>query len=627
MKTLFAIVLALGMLAGAASAQPACPSTATSTFCVAQVSNAASQALPPLQNSSIAQGSYFAIYGAGLAADISTCGTNYAKCIWPPSYPLPTSIQGTSVSVTVNGTTVSPYVEYAATSSGLSQINAVLPSNTPVGSGTLTVTYNGSTTPQSFPITVAASSFGTFTWSGGGAGPGILTNAVSYALLTPMASAKPTTASATGDYVTIWGTGLGPVDPSTEGTAAPTQTNLCGSGATCPVTVWVGGQQATVVYAGRSGYTAVDQIDFIVPSGAQGCYVQVAVQTGAVVGNFVSMPVDPAGGTCSDKDGINYADVAAAVAAKGKANIAAISLLSNYLPLSLFGTPVDFDNDSVNGEIATFSAVQLDSFQGLTISPSVGNCTVGPFQGFPPPKDPVLSGIQYLNAGSALQISGGQGPSPTQSVPLNANGKGYFQLVGGAYITCPADNPSCPSLLGGTAAQPYYLDSSNSSGQFVPSGVAAATYTVSGPGGADVGAFSGTLTVSSAAAAFKWTNQSIAGSPIPRNQPLNLTWSGGDPNGFVDITLIGSTTNALIPTSTTPGVLVECLVPGAAGSFAVPAYVLQALPSTAASTSPVAGEILIGPASGAVPIAPTPTGLDAAYLFYHFILGAPAAWQ
>jgi hypothetical protein len=74
-------------------------------------------------------------------------------------------------------------------------------------------------------------------------------------------------------------------------------------------------------------------------------------------------------------------------------------------------------------------------------------------------------------------------------------------------------------------------------------------------------------------------------------------------------------------------VLAECIAPASQGSFMVPSFVMQALPSTAGSGSTLAGEILVGPASGAVPITPTPSGLDAAYIYYHFIQGLPAVWQ
>jgi hypothetical protein len=72
-KTLFAIVLLLGLLAVSGFAQPT----------VTQVQNAASNALAPLPNSAIGQGSYFSIYGTGIGPS--------TIAYWNP-YPLPTSL-------------------------------------------------------------------------------------------------------------------------------------------------------------------------------------------------------------------------------------------------------------------------------------------------------------------------------------------------------------------------------------------------------------------------------------------------------------------------------------------------------------------------------------------------------
>ena len=80
MKTLFAIVLTLGLLASAGFAQPT----------ITGVQNAASNALPPLPNSGIALGSFFAIYGTGLGP--STAAE------WNP-YPLPQTLGNASISV------------------------------------------------------------------------------------------------------------------------------------------------------------------------------------------------------------------------------------------------------------------------------------------------------------------------------------------------------------------------------------------------------------------------------------------------------------------------------------------------------------------------------------------------
>ena len=69
-------------------------------------------------------------------------------------------------------------------------------------------------------------------------------------------------------------------------------------------------------------------------------------------------------------------------------------------------------------------------------------------------------------------------------------------------------------------------------------------------------------------------------------------------------------------------------MPASAGSFTVPTFVLQSLPSTAASQSVIPpGELLVGPASGAVKTSTTPSGLDAAYIFYHFIQGLNVTWK
>jgi uncharacterized protein (TIGR03437 family) len=52
---------------------------------------------------------------------------------------LPLTLNGASISVTVGGVTTDPAIYYTSPS----QIAAVLPASTPVGTGTLTVTYNG----------------------------------------------------------------------------------------------------------------------------------------------------------------------------------------------------------------------------------------------------------------------------------------------------------------------------------------------------------------------------------------------------------------------------------------------------------------------------------------------------
>jgi len=70
-----------------------------------------------------------------------------------------------------------------------------------------------------------------------------------------------------GDYIEIYCTGLGPVYPQvTAGTAAPSSPAAQVSSAA--VTVTVGGQPATVTFAGLTpGTVGLYQVDAVVPSG------------------------------------------------------------------------------------------------------------------------------------------------------------------------------------------------------------------------------------------------------------------------------------------------------------------------------------------------------------------------
>ena len=110
---------------------------------------------------------------------------------------MPTTLGGSSVSVTVGSTTVPAFLYFASAG----QINAVLPSTTPTGTGTITVTYNNQTSATA-PITVVASSFGAFSVNEAGSGPGIITDA-NYVVNSLTHTAKP------GQALILWGTGLG----------------------------------------------------------------------------------------------------------------------------------------------------------------------------------------------------------------------------------------------------------------------------------------------------------------------------------------------------------------------------------------------------------------------------------
>jgi uncharacterized protein (TIGR03437 family) len=241
------------------------------------VQNNYSYILPGLPNYGIAPGTLFLISGTDLADDVQPVLQSSAA----PGLPL--TFNNASVSVTVNGTTTHPAIYYA-TRTGIA---AVLPSSTPVGNGTITVTWKG-TASSPAPIQVVASSLGLDTLYGDGTGIGVVTD-TSGALLSASTSARP------GQTIVLWGSGLGATsDSDTTYTSAPHAVST-------PLQVLIGGVQANVVYAGGAGYPGVNQINVVVPAGVQpGCGVSVLAVSGNIVSNTISIPVSAAGGACAD---------------------------------------------------------------------------------------------------------------------------------------------------------------------------------------------------------------------------------------------------------------------------------------------------------------------------------------
>lgn len=503
--------------------------------------NAASYAYPGLPNAAIAQGSLFVVYGAGMGPG----------ALATAALPLPTTLSGTSMTATVSGTTTKPLIVY--TSAG--QIAAVMPSNTPVGTGTLTVSYNGQTSATS-PLTVVGSSFGIFSVNQGGSGPGIITNPA-YAVAGLTTSANP------GGVYIIWGTGLGPAISGDESNGIATLGTL-------PVQVLVGGATAAVSgYARSRCCGGVDQIAFVVPAGVTGCHVPVAVQIGNVVSNFVSMPIAATGSVCSDPATPSTTPVTTG----GNVSIGSISLSRTSISLALpppLGTSTS-TTDSGSASFFRYSPVQYAQQANPLQIATFGACTVYTFRGtnqnFIDPTQPV-----NLDAGPSISVTG---PNGTQTL-TRSNGA-YFGQLGGGVTGIP-----------GSTSTPLYL----TQGQYQIN---------NGNGGADVGPFSTTLNIP---APLVWTNASSI-STINRSAGQTVTWTGGDPAGNVEITGYSSAGSG----NATVGAAFVCLQQQKAGSFTIPAAVLLTLPAGSASNGVPSGILGVG---YSVEQSFTATGLDQA---------------
>ncbi len=176
-----ALLLALG--AGMTYAQP--------FLFYRGIVNAASFAPPGLPNGSIARGSIFSIFGRDLGPTDSP----------PLAFPLQTTLGGVSIEVCQGGNCVAAIPLFVSPG----QINAVMPSNAPLGEVSIRVTYNGE--GNFSPATVAASSLGVFAVNRAGFGPGIVQNFLAQddqPVNSAVATVRP------GQVVTLWGTGLGP---------------------------------------------------------------------------------------------------------------------------------------------------------------------------------------------------------------------------------------------------------------------------------------------------------------------------------------------------------------------------------------------------------------------------------
>lgn len=521
--------------------------------------NAASFMPNRLPGGAVARGSIFSLFGANLGP---------VKGVQVSTFPLGTSLANVSVSVAQGTTSTSAIPLYVSAS----QINAIMPSNTPIGAVSVRVTYNGA---KSNPMTVvvAQTAPGIFSARGTGFGPGIFFNFVSQGnqpINSPTVPAKP------GQAITLYGTGLGPVPSDT---VAPTPGNLPDR-----AEVFVGGVSAGVQYSGRAPCcSGLDQVVFNVPGNAPlGCWVPVAVRSaGTTVGNVTTMAITADGSSCFQSNpplpfitAGNYGAFAAvrATTHEDLGTKAAIDITADYQTAVVMNV-----------------ADSAFPFHPLLSLPPAGTCTT------------------YTVKGDLLRGDTLPGYVTTaMPVPLASS----FTLSG------PRGMKMLAGLLTGSPLNYLGAALSNnliSSSLFLEPG----SYQFSGTGNGSVGAFSVSL---SAPAPLTWMNrdQLVA---INRSQPLPISWSGGAANQTVAIIGFGGD----LPTDSTT--VFGCLAPSGATSFSVPALAMANLPAT--RPNPLSSKsviyLLSYPDSGLVSL--NAAGLDRSYAAFTYLNGKTVIFQ
>jgi uncharacterized protein (TIGR03437 family) len=459
--------------------ETAAPNTPTITG----VQNNYSYLVPGLPNYGIAPGTLFIIKGSNLAS-----ATTVSQLQSSAAPGIPKTLNGASISVTVNGTTVQPAMYYAIAT----QIAAVLPSSTPTGTGTITVTYNN-TASNAASITVVQSALGLDTYYGTGSGLGVATD-TSYNLITYTNSAKP------GQNIVLWGSGLGAdtADSDTTVTTTPHAVNV-------PLTVYIGGIAVTPSYAGSSGYPGLNQINVTIPSGVTtGCGVAVVAVGANNVSNTIALPIGAAGGVCTDPVlGYNGTLLTTTTTQSGTYNFGELGILQTTTPVVGTSGGLQTVADGIFEQV-TYSASSTTSSVL-----SLGSCAVSVAVFSTTTTIPTIVG---LDAGTVTIT----GPTGTQTLT----------------------NEVIPTLTGPSGI--YELQPPNTF--FPPTG---GSFTFTGTGGKNVGPFTATISYTSP---LVWSNMSSI-SAVTRASGQAISWTGGAPNSYVIMS--GSSSNSTASASFT----------------------------------------------------------------------------
>jgi uncharacterized protein (TIGR03437 family) len=488
---------------------------------ISAVVNAASYITPGLPNAGIAQGAIFVVFGSGLGP----ANLTYAARAFQSA-----TLSNTSVSVTVAGATVNALMYY--TSAG--QVAALLPSNTPTGTGTITASYNGQAS-NAAPITVVANNLGIFTIGSDGQGPGIVTYP-GYSLVSAARDAQcggPDTycgAANPGDTLILWATGLGPVSGD-DFSGAGLGKNI----PDIPLTVWLGGAQAQVAYQGRSGCcVGEDQIVFTVPNNAPtGCAVPLLVQIGNQISNNTVMPVAIGRRNCTPTNpALASVNVEQAVTA-GPVTFANIDLVKNQ---NGNGTGYQDDAQFQFGKFLTYNPGSPPFFASYVDDQPLGACIV--FNNLQNnSNNPPIAGFANLDAGSSFTVMGPNGSVPVTGTPGN------------------------------------FSATLSAAGTFLVPG----TYTITGAGGPDVGPFTATVTIPAwPTLASPLTNNFT----VTRSNGMTVTWAGNGSTGNVVIQVAAATDSTY-----NFGANAICRAPASAGTFTIPPYALLALPASTSARS------------------------------------------
>jgi len=502
---------------------------------ITAVQNNYSNLVAGLPNYGIAPGSLFVIYGTAMATT-----SNLSE-----KFPLATSLNGVSVSVSVNGTPIpdQPGLYYVTAT----QIAGVLPSTAPTGQATFTVT-NGTQASNSFQTQIVQSAFGLDTIFGGGTGEAVVTDA-NYKVIGPTFSASP------GQTVILWGSGVGADTKNDDKTyPAANLDNLT----SIPMTAYIGGISANIDYRGRSQYPGVDQVVVTIPeSVTPGCNVSIVLVSGSssTASNFGTVAVNPNGGACSDP---NSPYNVTSLSGDATVNIGFVAILAETT--TSYGSALARPSTSHSTSVRTVSK-PFTAPVHLRATTSSADDALGIFYSIQGSEFGNYASYQQASIGSCVVyqevLSTTTPTTPFKETALDAGTITVSGPDGSATLTSL-------SLLGEIGLYDAQLKAG-----FIPS--SGGSFVFNGSGGTtspSVGSFSATVDLG--APLFSWTNMATTTS-VTRSAGIHVTWEGGQSGTYVEIS--GDSEGSSI------GADFLCLAKQQDLQFTVPSWVTESLPA------------------------------------------------
>jgi uncharacterized protein (TIGR03437 family) len=330
------------------------------------------------------------------------------------------------------------------------------------------------------------------------------------------------------------GTGWGPATAATVAPGSTVTIRGSGLGPERKPEVLVGGKSVRRIrYAGPGPHhDGEDRIRFDVPRDAPlGCYVPLEVRADGIASNVATIAIAPKGQPCS-------------ATAPWLASDSMLLLMRAGLRSGTLGA---WTADLL---AAGFGISRDTTLAPMRMLPPPGGCTVYSrtlgWDDFTTLTE--IRKVDYPDAGW-LRVRGPEGERSVARWPRGAFS--YWTILGG---TSPA---------GRRRPSPLFL--------------APGVYSITGPGGRQVGPFRTEITVPEA---LKWTNRERI-ETVDRGKDLEFTWKGAFPGDLVVV----AATNTDIHTGAMT--FTACVAKGPEGHFAIPARLLTNLPVSIGAIFPL----------------------------------------